>query len=115
MDNLNIPPFYVGQTAEYITGIAMPKHSKHTVTEVYREPCGCWGIQINNTFLDEGMFEIGELVECEECGKEYKNVRTYNFWSPYSFRPIQEQTFPLITLSQIKVKETEKEFDKQLI
>jgi hypothetical protein len=47
MKNLNnLPPFYEGQKVVYITGIAMPKYSIHTVKAVIKHPCGLYSIRI---------------------------------------------------------------------
>lgn len=103
MENKNIPPFYVGQKVEYITGNNMPKYSKHIVSNVYKSPCGCWMIDINNTSKIQTLGEHSYWECCECKGKIYD----YNFygWYATSFRPIQEQTFPLMTYSKVIEKE----------
>jgi len=102
MNNLNLPPFYVGQRVEYIgNGSKLKKHSKHTVLDIWKEPCGCWGIDIGKS-KDSGKM----LRKCIYCNVIYDNTFKAGFYARV-FRPVQEAKPPLMTFTQIKEKEKE--------
>jgi len=108
MDNLNLPPFYIGETVEYITGNSMLKSTKVIVTHVFKTECGCWNILFNNS----NSFIIGEDVECPACNKifSYSEEELYTGrvgWLASSFRSLQESTFPSLTWSKVLEKESE--------
>lgn len=108
MNKLNLPPFYVGQKVVYITGINMPKNSIHTISEIVKKPCGCCiGIRINNEpFIPTSGFFSN--IRCVNCGNIYpRALDTGELWNPESFRPLQQQKFPLMTFSKIVEKEKE--------
>jgi len=104
----NLPPFYIGQKVIYITGTNMPKDSIHTVSGLHKSDCGCYVIQING---QPPKVEIGDISnpnwKCKQCGKQYKktNENCFRRWLASSFRPLQEETFPLIELSKVIEKE----------
>jgi hypothetical protein len=109
MENLNnLPPFYVGQKVVYITGISMPKNSVHVVSDVYKKGCGCCIIGINGDKIIFRKPKTG-LIECSSCRKGYKSDKIFDSkgWNSGSFRPLQQQNFPLMKLSEIKIKELE--------
>lgn len=98
----NLPPFYIGQKVIYITGISMPKNSTHVVSDVWQEPCGCWAIYINNQKVEFVPKEYTNCV-CQFCNRITPNIGKIkdNCWLAASFRPLIEQTFPLIKYSKI--------------
>lgn len=98
----NLPPFYIGQKVIYITGISMPKNSTHVVSDVWKNPCGCWAIYINNQ-KTEFMSKEYTHGRCTQCGNVHSNspLLKDNCWNVQSFRPLIEQTFPLIKYSKI--------------
>lgn len=72
---MKTPPFYIGETVEYITGINMPKGTRVNVTDVF-PVASEWAIKIN--------------VNCDGL----------NVWRATSFRSIRR--FPLIKFAQIR-------------
>lgn len=105
MENLNLPPFYVGQKVVYITGISMPKNSTHFVSKIVQVECGCWHMAING--LPFNKLPKGHTLTCLECKKGFPQTEENSFygWDPNSFRPIQEQKYPLIKLTKVIEKE----------
>ena len=104
MENNNLPPFYPGQKVVYITGHNMPKGSIHAVESCFKQECGCWALYIA---CDKSTKRLdADFWSCPECGKKvnYRPVIRQS-WCASSFRPIQQQRFPLIKLSQIKEQE----------
>lgn len=100
----NLPPFYIGETVEYITGKNMPKGTHVIVTGIKREGCGCWTISFkDNPFFDDGLGN--ELVKCACCKKKFRNSNELCGWFSTSFSPIKKQSFPLISLSKVIEKE----------
>ena len=98
----NIPPFYVGQKVVYVTGLILPKNSIHVIRGMVRYCCGCWivdiGLKVSEPFY----------VHCHLHGLLTKTPRNgIMYAASTSFRPIQEQKFPLLTFTQIKEKERE--------
>lgn len=95
----NLPPFYIGQKVVYITGIHMPKGSIHTVSDYHEAPCGCKSIAINGHKITR---KTGEF-NCTDHPGEF--IGTYdnddNTYYPESFRPLVEQTLPLISYSKV--------------
>lgn len=105
MENLNLPPFLPGDKVVYLTGISMPKNSIHTVTKVFRNPCGCWGILID-TKSPSGT--AGYYKGCQHCRKDFIIQQFFEpSWHPKSFRKVQEQPFRTVTFEKI-MEETEK-------
>lgn len=108
MKNLNLPPFYVGQKVVYVTGTNMPKDSIHTVTGIKQNSCGCWSIAINGEPF--GKNNAYNMLYCLKCGTRNLPLCGNNLlrgWYAANFRPLQQQNFPLITLSKIREKEKE--------
>ncbi len=97
MEKINLPPFYVGQKVVYITGINMPKDSVHTVLGIIHHPCGCYSIDIgrrySNTHKRSSCFTHQHAFVTIN-----NNIR---YVMATSFRPLQEQTFPLLTYSKV--------------
>lgn len=101
----NLPPFYIGQTVEYITGINMPKGTKVIVTEVHQESCGCWMIDFkgnSNTNLS-----IGTHCICNLCSKPIIVTSINAVWDAKSFKAVQELPFPSLTYKKVVEKESE--------
>lgn len=105
MKKLNLPPFYVGQKVEYITGDSMPKGAIVIVTELIKKPCGCYLINFNGVCKNK-PHQFG-LFSCKSCRKIYEHGGIKHGWHASSFRAIQEQSYPLITFKEIQ--KTEKE------
>lgn len=108
MENLNkLCPFYVGQKVIYITGIKMKKNSLHTVTGIFKDPCGCWTIFINNEIIETLTIKEGEEYdECDICAKRnIKGTVASGGWMPSSFRSVEESPFPNMTLKEVIKKE----------
>lgn len=104
-NKLNLPPFYIGETVEYITGYSMPKGTKVVVTEIFKLSCNCkWGIAFDGNKINQRL-----SIGCMECGCIYDKsiIEPYDPWLASSFRSIQTQKFPLLTFKQIQ--EVEKE------
>ncbi len=108
MNNLNLPPFYVGQKVVYITGHNMPKNSIHTVNFISKKPCGCsWVIRIDDEKFIPTPGNTNKIV-CVQCGVVYSRQKdTGEVWDANAFRAIQEAKPPLMTFTQIKEKEKE--------
>lgn len=113
MNKLNLPPFYIGQKVEYITGIKMPKGSIHIVSDIFQSICGCYSININGNKVKTGPFNpLATIWHCEDCNKKGDIHRgdkhkIIDGWDPNSFRAIEEAKYPLMSFTQIK--EVEKE------
>ncbi len=94
----NLPLFYVGQKVVYITGKCMPKDSIHVVKDVIKLECGCYCLDINSN----NNYGNKPIVECKNCGKFAKYPRPgVELFVATSFRPLQEQKFPLIKYSKV--------------
>jgi hypothetical protein len=76
---MNLPPFYVNQKIVYITGVNAPKDSIWIVRKIEKHPVFGWLVYVD--------FTIGINI---------------NGAFASSFKPLQEQTFPLITYSKIQ-------------
>jgi len=78
----------------------MPKDSIHVVDYLIKDSCGCYTLFIKGDYRI-GTSEIG--WGCDACKKPLpewpKKVR--KGWKPSSFRPLQEQTAPLIKLTKV--------------
>jgi hypothetical protein len=104
MENLNnLPPFFVGQKVVYITGNHMPKDSIHTVLGCKQYPCGHWTVKIN-TSSGINYYAKGLTCICLKSRIDIDDGIEY-YWAAASFRPLQEQKFPLIKLKKIIEKE----------
>lgn len=102
MDNTNIPPFYIGETVEYITGISMPKGTKVVVSDIALDSCKCgWIIQINGNKLEPQPKD--KYTHCEGCGEVHNNLIYNDAWLASSFRRISK--YPLIKLSKVTEQE----------
>ncbi len=104
MNKLNLPPFYIGQKVIYITGNNMPKDSIHTIINIIKMHCGCFCIDIGKqcnvltkTYCINHASKIGPFLPSSKI----------QWFNSNSFRPFQQQSFPLIKLS--KIQELEKE------
>lgn len=111
MENINLQPFYVGQKVVYITGINMQKNSIHTVLECIKMNCKCnrWLIKIKTNSAKQNLSKDVVYVECDVCRSyipiEYFLKYENGLWQSKSFRPLQQHSFPLITLSKIQEME----------
>jgi len=106
MNNLKLPPFYVGQKVVYITGKRMPKNSIHTITGIVKHDCGHFGVYINTKNFNWGP--TIKYCKCEICGElSPVSPGSTKPWSTLSFRAIEEAKPPLMTFTQIKEKEKE--------
>lgn len=105
----NIPPFTIGQKVVYTTGINMPKNSIHVVSDIHKDPCGCWVIAINKEPLNFGFVGNGYThYSCPNCGSvRITGAYTRKAWLAISFKPIQEMKAPLLTFEKIKEEEKE--------
>jgi hypothetical protein len=97
MSKLNLPPFYVGQKVEYVGWKSTLKGTKHIILDCFMSECGCWMVKTEN--LPNGTYYI-----CD-CGAVICLIG--KFGQAKSFRPLQQQKFPLIKLSKIMEKEKE--------
>lgn len=97
----NLPPFYVGQKVVYVTGNCMPKHSIHTIHNITQHVCGCWcvdiGLKLNRQYT----------TYCCHCGNKTKYLPSsdIDWFTSRAFRPLQSQSFPLISLSKVIEKQ----------
>lgn len=90
----NLPPFHVGQKVVAIEDHSQLHYKKgdvYTVTGLAKTPC------CGNWIIDIGVRTHHSLMDCF-CGDIYKN--NYMF-SIIKFRPLQSQSFPLITLTKV--------------
>lgn len=108
MENLNnLPPFFIGQKVVYITGRSLPKNFESRVLSIRNDGCKCspWLIKIHKD-SKESTYDIKKYdnVICATCGCLIP-VNIYNqqsgYWYATSFRPLQEQKFPLISYSKV--------------
>jgi len=114
MEKQNIAPFYIGQKVVYITGNNMPKGTIDVVADIKQDLCGCWFISLskNKSSLVRETNPLASIIQCGTCHKMFGRegwVKLDYYWLASSFRPVQEQTFPLITYEKVMEKE------KQLI
>ncbi len=104
-DNNNIPPFYPGQKVMAVNTHSQRdfiKGDKFVVSAVYQlSCCKVWVVQIG---LSLGVMRSG-LTKCR-CGTFFK-TGAYNVYDCNMFRPVQEQTFPLMTYAKVMEKEKE--------
>lgn len=97
----NLAPFYIGQKVIYITGIHMPKNSIHTVLNVKQIDCGHWVIDIGKNSNIPYTY-----VGCAICNTGTTQFISHVDWfAANSFRPVQEQKFPLISYSKVLEEE----------
>lgn len=108
-NKFNLPPFYIGQEVIYITGILMPKNSKHIISDLKQDPCGCWNIGIDGQKLNIVTHLEYDIIICDSCEKEYSSnfPEVENGWDPNSFRPVENTKLPLLTFKQIQKVEKE--------
>lgn len=102
----NLPPFYIGQKVVYITGRNMPKLSKHIISDIKQEDCGCWVMSINGHKLHSALPpKPYKGFTCDICNGVMFEIWTstdgLDGWNPNSFRAIKEQSFPLLTYSKV--------------
>jgi len=109
MESNNLPPFYLGEEVEYVTGENMPKGTKVTVTLVYRYPCGCWGIN-HDCNKDKLIYEAppSGLWRCYDCKCMFSQKTYTNLWDPSAFRSLQRPK-PMTFIKLAEIQETEKE------
>ncbi len=100
----NIAPFYVGQKVVYITGINMPKNSTHIVSDIFKNPCGCWSISVNGNNNKSALPWGFDQWRCTDCYKLFSDKFIYGFLAS-SFRAIKQQSFPLMTYAKVIEKE----------
>lgn len=106
MEHLNnLPPFYIGQKVVYITGKNMPKGTIDTIIDIKPNWCSCcpYVLLLKDNKVDDDFRDCSN-VECECCGEIVpleKHLTIRFFWFSTSFRPLQEQTFPLISMKKV--------------
>lgn len=107
----NIAPFYIGQKVVYITGINMPKNSRHTVYDIKQDDCGCWVIAIGcHEYGKKILLETlpsGHIWKCPECHKIHSGD-AFMGWYASSFRPAEEISLPFLTFKQVRETEVTK-------
>jgi len=89
----NFAPFFVGQKVVYITGKCMAKDSIHVVRGVTQYSCGCWAIDIGESHNSRGCY-------CSKHNSDPIYTRKA-YYQASSFRPLQEQKFPLISYKKV--------------
>lgn len=103
MKNLNIGPFWVGQKVVAISSGAESgriKDKVYIVLAVKRPLCGCW-------VIDVGL-KMPKGKEYVYCPQHLTSIYGSTLWQGASnFAPLQQSKFPLMTFSEIKVKEQE--------
>lgn len=87
MENLNLPPFYVGQKVVYIgTKGTLPMKSIHTVVDIKRHPCGCWAVNVGR-IADKRYGGINCTIHSSAI-----NIKTNMlWWDSKVFAPIEER------------------------
>lgn len=102
MENLNLPPFYVGQKVVCVDprpDFGLFKDKIYTIAEVIRCKCGAtnvaWGA--TNPLITHSS--------CYSCGNIVTQESKYYFCRSSRFAPVQEQKFPLIKLTKVIEKE----------
>lgn len=95
----NLPPFYVGQKVVCVDSentvsihkMLFNKNQIYTVHSIKKTNCcKLWVINI-------GIKDDADILICP-CGKESKND---NHFRASRFKPLQQQSFPLISLSKV--------------
>lgn len=111
MESNNLPPFYVGEEVEYVTGKKMPKGTKVIVNAVFQEKCGCWLINHDKgkqSVKTEDAYDYGHITwKCLNCGKNFGRYDRYG-WYASSFRRLQRPK-PMTFIKLAEIQETEKE------
>jgi hypothetical protein len=101
MENLNnLPPFYVGQKVVYISGVNMPKYSRHIVLDIIKWPCGCWYIDVG-----QKVSNVAVNARCLEHDARMMVNNDVKYFLASSFRQEEKQTYPLIELKKVIEKE----------
>ena len=105
----NLPPFYVGQKVVYITGREMPKNSEHIVKGLKINCCGLWdinvGIKSKSYFINKNN-GVTHII-CKRC-KQISEIESFYFgFLSTSFRPLNEQPFPSLTMQEVIKKESQ--------
>lgn len=102
----NLPPFYLGETVEYITGILMPKGTRVKVTDLWQNDCGCWALCFNGSPRDIKSIGNHDGWKCPNCDKHLGyQLQIESGWKASSFRSLQKQSFPLMKFTEILKKE----------
>lgn len=101
----SIAPFYVGQKVVYITGEKMPRGSIHCVRGLCKMYCGCWMIDVG---ISNGSSATYYCQDCDPdrlgtCRPPYQSL----WFASEAFRPVQEQSFPLMKFEKIVEREKE--------
>lgn len=108
MEHLNnLPPFYIGQKVVYITGIQLPIYTQDTVIDIIKNNCKCceYLIKVKKHPGEKTIIEDKHpYVRCADCAhivltSEWN--KTIGYWLASSWRPLQEQTFPLISMKKV--------------
>lgn len=112
MESNNLPPFYVGEEVEYVTGIEMPKGTKVIVTGATQKGCGCWVISHDkdNTFnlqIEDAKNHGASFWKCSLCKKSSGRFHPTG-WDAHSFRRLQRPK-PMTFIKLAEIQETEKE------
>lgn len=108
-NNLNLPPFYIGQKVVYVTGRNMPKDSVHIVLDVKKGNCKCsdYEIKISVDSVEVYVSAKTTHIQCYDC-HTVVSIGDHNsgYWAASSFRPLQEQSYPLIKYSKVLEEES---------
>lgn len=103
MDNLNLPPFYVGQKVVYINNVSLPTNSIHTVLNIVKSSCcGMWGIQIECSRL-----LLAPQKRCCQCGLHSSFTGERQYYAAISFKTLEEMKFPSLKMKEVVKKESQ--------
>lgn len=89
MENLNLPPFYIGQKVVYITGLNLPKNSTWTVIEIEKGECchrNGWRVNIGKYYEPKFINR-----QCPVCKAIYKKTDDVRWFNATAFAPIEER------------------------
>lgn len=101
MENLNLPPFYVGQkVVKMKDGSVIKKGDIVTVTHQFRCGCGEWYIQWGQPIQQYGIITC-TCTKCKSNMREIVPIKADWVAQARNFAPLQEQTYPLISLKKV--------------
>lgn len=102
MENINLPPFYVGQRVVVLkTGIRLNKYDVYVVLGIRKSTCKCqlWEVNV-------GVPARTGFMYCAVCGAEHIPNPTGVIWFNHNlFAPIQEN-FQQITCKEVEAIES---------
>lgn len=102
MNNINLPPFYVGQKVVAVINHSQgyfKKGDEFIIKNVVKNKCACGYCSV-----DVGIISKLRKTECFDCRVIFNNDG-FCLFDPTAFRPLQQSKFPLMTFTQIKQKE----------